>query len=102
MRISGQIYRELIDEMIKDLEWSFRIDIRSGRVDELRAILANALAEVRKQRDFSQALLCSTKLEFVERAARWGKILGRTRDLESSASNSSKPRHLAPLAGLVG
>lgn len=70
MRISRQIYQELRDEMVKDLEWSFRIEIRLGQVDELRTILAKALADVRNQRDFSQAPASSIKLEFVERAFR--------------------------------
>lgn len=83
MRINRKIYQELRDEMFKHLEWSFRIDIRLGQVDELRTILIKALADIRKQRDFSQALVCSIILIFDERKFRCGEIVGWTHDIES-------------------
>ena len=83
MRINRKMYQELRDEMSKDLRWSFRIEIRVGEVDELRATLAKALADIRKQRDFPQARSCSITVALDYRIYRYGEFRGETLDINS-------------------
>ena len=81
MRINREIYQELRDEMFKDLEWPFRIEIRLGQADELRTILAKALTDIRKHRDFSQARVRLVRLKLVEGTYWHGEFVGVAHDV---------------------